>query len=144
MFVACSESGAAASLLSAFPTAYVLQNLAGLPVGIDMGARATLEYGSLAQGVRHLVVCGHDSCLGDGDARTPEASQDVLVARCRALVEDLHTGPMLRRARVTMRALWFEEISQDIYACDFEGRPARRMEDVELAAMFASFDELFA
>ena len=144
MFVACSESVAAASLLAAFSTAYVLQTLAGLPHDLDIAASATIEYGVLAQGVRHILVCGHDSCRGDGDARTPEASQAVLVARCRSLVYGAHTGPILRRAHVTMRALWFEEASHDIYACDFEGRPAKNMADVDLAAMFASFDELSA
>jgi len=144
MFVACSESAAAASLLAAFPTAYVQQTFTGLPRDLDTATRATLEYGVLVQGVLHVVVCGHESCRGDGDAPTPEASQAALVVRCRALVDDAHTGPILRRARVTIRALWFEEASHDIYACDFEGRPASCMEDVDLAAMFTRFDELSA
>ena len=144
MFVACSESAATESLLAAFPTAYVLQTLAGGPLDLDSGARATLEYGAICQGVRHIVVCGHDSCRGDDHARTPEASQALLVARSRALVEDPLLGPMLRRARVTIRALWFDEVSSELYACDFEGRASKLMQDAELTAMFARFDELSA
>jgi hypothetical protein len=115
MFVACSESAAATSLLATFPTAYVLQTIMGLPLDLDTGARATLEYGVVAQGVLHVVVCGHQRCRGDGDAQTAEASQAVLAARCRALVGDAQLGPILRRAHVTMRALWFEEASRDVY-----------------------------
>ena len=144
MFVVCSESTAAASVLAAFSTAYALQTLTGVSHDLDIAASATLEYGILARGVRHIVICGHDSCRGDGDARTPEASQAVLVARCRALVDDAHMGRILRSAYVTVRALWFEQASHEIYACDFEGRPARCMDDVDLVAMFASFDELSA
>ena len=122
----------------------MLQTLASATPDLDIGARATIEYGVLAQGVRHLIVCGHGRCRGDGDAQTAVESQDLLVARCRALLDDAYTGPILRRARVTMRALWFDEGSHDLYACHVEGRAARCMEDVELAAMFARFDELTA
>jgi hypothetical protein len=47
---------------------------------------------------------------------------------------------MLRR--VTMRALWFDESSHDVHACNSEGRPATLMAEAELAAMFDQFDEL--
>lgn len=142
MFAACSESVASAELLAAFPTAYVLQMLGGLPRELDEATRATLEYGVLANGVRQIVVCGHLRCKEPGGALTPETSQAVVVARCRALQADDYIGPILRRAHVTMRAMWLEEASRELYACDFEGRPARCMGDDDLAAMFASFDEV--
>ena len=141
MFAACSESVASAQLLAAFPTAYVLQTL-GLPRELDDVTRATLEYGVLVHGVRQIVVCGHHRCKEPGGALTVEASQALVVARCRALQADAHVGPTLRRARVAMRALWLEEGSRDLYACDFEGRPPRCMGDEDLTAMFASFDEV--
>ena len=140
MFAACSESAGSAELLAAFPTAFVLQTLGGVPRELDVATRATLEYGVLASGVRHVVVCGHHRCKEPGGALTPAASQALVVARCRALQADEQLGPTLRRARVTMRALWLEDASRDLYACDFEGYPARIMGDDELAAMFASFD----
>lgn len=143
MFVVCSESAASTELLAAFPTAYALQTLTQVSPDLDAAACATLEYGALGHGVRHVVVCGHHGCRGDGKALAPESSQALVVARCRALQEEAHTGPVLRRARVTMRALWFDESSHDVYACDFEGRPAKIMGDSELAAMFTRFDELF-
>ena len=141
MFAACSESVVSTELVAAFPAAYVLQTLGGLPHAFDGETRATLELGVLWTGVRHIVVCGHHRCAEPHVAHTPEASQASVVARCRALQVDGHIGPILRRAHVTMRALWVEEASRELYACDFEGRPARRMGDNGLAAMFASFDE---
>lgn len=144
MFVACSESVASAELLAAFPAAYVLQTLARQPENLDAASRATLEYGVLASGVRHVVVCGHGGCWGDGGAPTPEAGQALVVARCRAMQAEEQIGPVLRRARVTMQPLWFDEASQDLYACDFEGQPARWLVDAELASIFNRFDELSA
>ena len=144
MFAACSESVVSAELVAAFPTAYVLQTLGSLPRELDAATRATIEFGVLGTGVRHIVVCGHHRCKESEGALTPETSQAWVVARCRALQADEHIGPMLRRARVTMRALWLEDASRDLYACDFEGRPARCMGDEDLAAMFAGFDEVSA
>ncbi len=144
MFAACSESVASAELLAAFPAAYVLQTLGGLPRELDEATRATLEYGVLGSGVRQIVVCGHHTCKEPGGALTPETSQVLVVARCRALQADDHIGPILRRAHVTMRALWLEEASRELYACDLEGRAARWMGDEDLEAMFASFDEVSA
>lgn len=51
---------------------------------------------------------------------------------------------MLRRARVTLRVLWIEELSRELYACDPDGLPPRLMGDEELAATFAAFDEASA
>lgn len=144
MFVACSESVANVGLLAVFPAAYVLQTLARPPGEFDAASRATLEYGVLASGVRHIVVCGHSGCWGDGDAHTPEASQALVVARCRAMKADEQIGPVLHQARVTMQALWFDEASHDLYACDFEGRPALCLADADLATMFNRFDEFSA
>ncbi len=144
MFVACSESTAAESLLAAFPAAYVLQTFMDLPRDLGAAARATLEYGILVEGVRQVVVCGDQSCRVDGDVPVAEASQAALFARCRALLDDAHTGPILRRARVAIRALWFDEASHDVYACDVESGTTRPMGDIDLAAMFAHFDELTA
>lgn len=141
MFAACSESVATAELVAAFPTAYVLQTLGSLPRVLDAATRATIELGVLGTGVRQIVVCGH-RCNASEGALTSETSQARVVARCRALQADDDIGPMLRRARVTMRALWLDDDSRDLYACDFEGRPARRMDDEDLAGMFARFDEV--
>jgi carbonic anhydrase len=144
MFLACPESIASAALLAAFPAAYVLQTLAQPPQHLDTTWRDTFELGVLASGVRHIVVCGHQGCRGDGGVATPEASQALLVARCRAIQADEQVGPMLRSAGAKMEALWFEEATQDVYACDLEGRPARRLGDAELAATFTRFEELSA
>ena len=54
MFVACSESVASAELLEAFPAAYVLQTLARPQEELDAASRATLEFGLVASGVRHV------------------------------------------------------------------------------------------
>jgi hypothetical protein len=141
MFVACSESAASAALIAAFPTAYVLQTLASPAHGLDVARRETLEHGVLGNGVRHIVVCGHDRCRGSHD-RTHAASQAWVVEQCRGLQVDERVGRMLRRAGVTMRALWLDEVSHDLYVCSFEGLPARVMEEADLAAMFHTFDEL--
>jgi carbonic anhydrase len=144
MFVACSESIASAAFVAAFPTAYVLQTLVGPPHDLDADTRATLEHGVLGEGVRHLVVCGHDGCRVAGGARASGASQRWAVDRCRALQADERMGRMLRRAGVTMRALWIDEASHEIYTCSFEGLPPRRMEAADLAAMFSALDEVSA
>jgi hypothetical protein len=145
MFVGCSESFASAELVAPFPMAYVLQALARQSEEIGGAARATLEYGFLASGVRHVVVCGHYGCRGDEDApTTPEASQAMIVARCGAIQADEQIGPLLRRARVTMQTLWFKEASHDLYVCDFEGQPARYFEDADLASMSSRLEELSA
>ena len=144
MLVACSESVASTELLVAFPSAYVLQTLAHRPEELDTASRATLAYGVLASGVRHVVVCGHGGCRGDDCAPTPEASQALVVARCRAMQADEQHGPVLRRAHVSMQALWIDDASHDLHVCDFEGRPARLLDDDDLAALFNRFDELSA
>ena len=144
MLVACSESIASAGLLTAFPSAYVLQTLAHGPEALDAASRATVVYGVLESGVRHVVVCGHGGCGGDDGAPTPEVSQARVVARCRAMQADQQLGPVLRRAHVSMQALWLDDASGDVYQCDFEGRPARRLEDQHLAALFNRLDDLSA
>ena len=143
MFIVCSESLASSALVAAFPTAYVLQMLASAADDLDVATRATLEHG-LASGVRHLVVCGHHGCRASPGEGTPQESQGRVVQRCRALHADEHLGPMLRRAGVTMRALWLDEPCHELYACSFEGLEARCMAEADLAAMFRSFDELSA
>ena len=142
MFVACSESVASAELLVAFPAAYVLQTLAGRQGDSESALRTTLEYGVLASGVRHVVLCGHCGCWGDEGAPTPEASQARVVARCRAMYGDEQLGAVLRRADVIIEALWFDEPARDVFACDLNGRPPRCLEDGDLAALFNRFDEL--
>ena len=144
MFVACPESVASAELLAAFPSAYVLQTLARRPGEFDAASSATVEYGVLASGVRHVVVCGHANCWGEDGARTPEASQALVVARCRAMQADEQLGPTLRRAQVTLRALWFDDASHDVYVCDFEGLPSRRLQDGDLAGLINRLDEFSA
>ena len=144
MFAVCSESIASTELLAAFPTAYVLQTLGGLPRELDAVARSILEYGVLGNGVRHIVACGHHRCREPGGSRTPETSQARITARCRALQADEHIGPMLRRARVTLQALWLEDVSRDLYACDLDGLATRCMTDEDLAEMFTAFDEASA
>ena len=144
MFAVCSESVASAELLAAFPTAYVLQTLGSLPSDLDAVTRTIIEYGVVGNGVRHIVVCGHHRCREPGGSRTPETSQALIRSRCRALQADDHVGSMLRRARVTLRVLWIEELSRELYACDSDGLPPRLMGDEELAATFAAFDEASA
>jgi hypothetical protein len=127
MFVACSESVTRAGLLAALPATYAVRTLASQPQGLDAAPRAALEYGLLASGVRHVVVCGHGGGRRDGGAPAPEASQAPVVARCRA-----------------MQALWLGEASHDVHACDFEGRATRCLGDADLAALFNRFDEFSA
>lgn len=142
MFAACSESVASLALIAAFPTAYVLQTLGGVPSAMDAATEATFEVGVATQGIREIVVCGHDLCSAHGGARTREESQSLLVERCRALHTNDPIGSILRRARVKMRALWIEDKSGELYTCSFEGHPARRLVDEDLATMFAAFDQV--
>jgi len=142
MFILCSESAASAEFAAAFPTAYVLQALGTIPIPIDDGTRATIEYGLFVRGVRHLVVCGHEGCHAtERLLRTHRSDPAQVVAQCKALQRDELLGPILRRADVTMHALWFEELSRDVYACDFDGRPARRLDGQDALTLLASVDE---
>lgn len=139
MFVVCSESAASSELAAAFPTACVLQTFADLVRPPDAEACAAIEYAIVFAGARHLVVCGHDGCRATGDAARPVTGQAHLLARCRALRAEM--GPLLRRARVTMHALWLDEVSRDVFRCDLDGHPAERISVQALAAMVSSSDE---
>ncbi len=142
MFVACSESAASTALIGAFPTAYVLQNMAGAPRELDALTRMTLEYGVLGQGVRHIVVCGHDGCRGCDRNSELKESRDWAIERCHAMEADENVGEMLRRAGVTMQTLWLDEHSQDVHAFSLNGLRTERMSEAELVAMFRTFDKV--
>jgi hypothetical protein len=142
MFSVCSESVATQALVAAFPTAYVLQRLGGLPGEMDEATLATVEYGVVAHGIREIVVCGHHLSCAHGEALPREVSQSLLVESCRALYTNDPIGSILQRLHVKLRALWIDDKSGELYRCDFEGRPASLLVDEELAEMFASFDQV--
>lgn len=141
MFVACSESVACAGFLAAFPTAYVVQTLAGPARPVDAATHAAVVYGALQRGIRHVVVCGHSCCRADGAPGDAEQSQALAVARCRAIQDDAALGPILRGVRASLQPLWFDEVSHDIYTFDLDGS-AKRMGHDDLASMFTRFDRL--
>lgn len=141
MFVLCSESSAAAELVSAFEPALVLQTFGGARTPADAGTRATIEYAVRERGVRHVVVCGHHGCRAAASSGqgSREATQADAVAQCLALRRDEHLGALFRTHGVVLRALWLDEPEGDVYACDIEGRRARLMDDQDFAAMLTTF-----
>lgn len=137
MFVLCSEDHAAAALVAACAPVVTLQTLGGALAPLDAAARATFEHALVREGVRHIVVCGHDGCAAHGAAG--DGAADVR-AQCRSIVGDPRVGELVRAHRVKVRALLLDEAEGDLYACDVETGRRSLLDDDDFARLLASFE----
>lgn len=138
MFVLCSENYAAAALVAGCEPALVLQMPGGAQNPADGTTRATFDYAIREQGVRNVVVCGHQGCrMVEPQGLDPRrATQAAVVSQCVALREDKHIGPLLSEHHVVLQPVWFDVREGDVFRCNFENERVELMSDDDLAKAF--------
>jgi hypothetical protein len=126
VFVLCSDAHACAETIAAWRPAFVVQLLAGAD---QLAAISAAEV--RASGAKSIVICGHTSCV-ERDGR------ERLLERCRAVVEHVELGALLREGRVRLEALYFDEPEGDVFRWDAAARRFELLSDPDVERLLSS------